>query len=332
VDTLQPTVLNAYATPDPTGAGLVTITIEFSEEMLIEPLVEITGLAQGMTFVTGAYLDGDTWEGTFTLVDNQEEVYATIDISEATDIADNMMEDDATWTFAADTIYPVTQSVESTKTIINTGDTITFMGTVADGFEIARARLYIYHNGGEIAVDAEVFPADGGWDNPIEDVYIDKEIGLPDGVYQWTIIAEDAAGNVKAFEPGVDIADNFRVDNSYVDPGMGDAGFYAINIPGTPYGFTTSQPSFLMSIKQLEATTLADYNVDTFLTSSQGPESEKLTTEDVDMVWAYDGTQWASYDVDAGTGDFTSFDWTSGPGYYELALEATGEGKSIRHD
>ena len=108
-------------------------------------------------------------------------------------------------------------------------------------------------------------------------------------------------------------------------------GFYNLDIPGTLQGFTQKQPNFLLSLKQLQQTSLANFNVGTVLNATAGPAQQQLESGDVQMVWGYNGSTWASYNVTDSSGDFTEFNWTNSPAYYELTLENSAAGKSIRH-
>jgi PKD repeat protein len=108
-------------------------------------------------------------------------------------------------------------------------------------------------------------------------------------------------------------------------------GFYGINIPGSNAGFTEMYPNFFLSMNQLTNAGLSSFSVGNVLNASAGPSSQQLTTIDVEMVWGYNGTHWASHNVSAGTGDFTTFNWTQAPAYYELELESSAAGKAIMH-
>jgi len=109
VDTVDPTVVSATAVPDPAPAGLVTITVVFSETMdtTVSPTVVVTGLASSPYTVTETSYVGDTWVGTFTLLDDNEVATATIAVSLAQDVAGNVMAPDATWTFEVDTVTEI---------------------------------------------------------------------------------------------------------------------------------------------------------------------------------------------------------------------------------
>lgn len=132
---------------------------------------------------------------------------------------------------------------------------------------------------------------------------------------------------------GQDVPGNVMEENSWTFS-IDTVNFYALDVPGNGVGFTQTHPGFWLSLNQLEATDLSDYDVNTVLDASAGPLSERLNHSDVSMVWAYDvaNETWASYDVTDGTGDFSSFGWTSSPAWYELDLLSSGQYKSIRHD
>jgi len=121
--------------------------------------------------------------------------------------------------------------------------------------------------------------------------------------------------------------DDNNVKETYVFIEVDASSYYNLDL-GT---FTSKRPAFLLARYQLQATTLANYNVSNVLTSGAGPTAEKLGTIDVNMVWAYNGSTWSSYNVTATTGDFTDFNATS-ISYYVLDLKTSGLGKAIRHD
>lgn len=134
-------------------------------------------------------------------------------------------------------------------------------------------------------------------------------------------------------EEGEDEAGNI-IDTNIWSFSINTVNFYMLDIPGNDIGFTSAHPGFWLSLNQLEATNLEDFEVNTVLDATAGPLDERLVHGDVSMVWAYDvATElWASYDVVDGTGDFTDFGWTDSPAWYELDLEDSGQYKSIRHD
>jgi peptidoglycan hydrolase CwlO-like protein len=211
VDTLQPTVINATAVPDPAKDGVVTLTVTFSEimDVLVSPTVVVTGLISSPYSVTETSYVGDTWVGTFTLLDDDEETTATIDVSLGQDVAGNVMVTDATNTFEVDTIVPWTESVEMSPTEdFRSGTEVLFMATLRDGAGVQSGELKIWSNGVEVDSASVIF-ADGTPGGTVEEVSVLHTVTLSDDVYEWTIVATDTAGNVKTT---VDVADNFRVD------------------------------------------------------------------------------------------------------------------------
>jgi hypothetical protein len=108
-------------------------------------------------------------------------------------------------------------------------------------------------------------------------------------------------------------------------------GIYAIDIPGNGIGFTTLTPAFFLSKKQLQETSLDDYNLTTVLNATAGPTAERLALGNVDdLVWIWDAgaTSWDSYDVSEEDFDMN----TTTLAYYLVELKSSGAGKSIRHD
>jgi hypothetical protein len=119
IDTQNPTVVSATAVPDPAKAGTVTVTVVFSEAMdtAVSPTVTVTGLTSSPYTVTKTSYVGDTWIGTFTLLDQDEEKTATISVSGAQDLAANVMTAaPAAGTFDVDTVTPTVVSAITTST------------------------------------------------------------------------------------------------------------------------------------------------------------------------------------------------------------------------
>lgn len=110
-------------------------------------------------------------------------------------------------------------------------------------------------------------------------------------------------------------------------------GFYNLFIAdGGNDGFLARIQRFVLSYAELIEAGLSSYDVDTVLTSTDGPSDMQLNaTEDVDMLWAYNGTTWSSYNVSNSTGDFGGFDATDVPVYYWVTLEDSAAGKAIIH-
>jgi len=130
IDTVKPTVDSAKAVPDPAKAGTVTVTVEFSEDMNpivgLGPTVDVTGLKSSYT-VSGIYLDLNTWEGTFDLIDEDEVDTAYISVIDGQDLAGNvMLAEPKAGTFAVDTINPMMKAYGVSHLLINkanVGDT-----------------------------------------------------------------------------------------------------------------------------------------------------------------------------------------------------------------
>jgi len=126
VDTVKPTVFSATAVPDPVGGGTgpVTVTVEFSEAMdtTVSPTVEVTGLASSPYTVSGSFSDSDTWIGTFTLIDDEEET-ATISVEDGEDARGNVMIADPTaGSFEVDTKDPTVTDLAVSDVLINEAD------------------------------------------------------------------------------------------------------------------------------------------------------------------------------------------------------------------
>jgi len=125
VDTVKPTVDSASASPDPAKDGTVTVTVVFSEAMdtTTSPTVTVTGLASSSYAVVQSSFSGDTWVGTFTLLDDNEDVTATISVSGGKDARGNTMLADATaGTFEVDTIDPIITDIWVSDTLITEAD------------------------------------------------------------------------------------------------------------------------------------------------------------------------------------------------------------------
>ena len=127
VDTVKPTVVSATAVPDPVGGGTgtVTVTVEFSEIMdtTVSPTVEVTGLASSPYAVSGSFFDGDTWIGTFTLFDDEEEATATISVEDGEDARGNVMiAEPSAGSFWVDTLDPSVTYIDVSDYLITEAD------------------------------------------------------------------------------------------------------------------------------------------------------------------------------------------------------------------
>jgi hypothetical protein len=119
VDTESPEVSSATITNSPisdseTGTSQ-DVTVNFDEEMdqTVEPVVDITGLSDSYSVSPNTqngnsqgFTDSQTWKGTVTIQDDNEEATASIDVSGAEDVAGNEVGDHSQNTFEVDTKNP----------------------------------------------------------------------------------------------------------------------------------------------------------------------------------------------------------------------------------
>lgn len=113
VDTSDPSVTGTTVTPNPvtdsdTGSE-VSVEVRFNEEMdtSVTPTVDITGLSSNYNGITGSWNSaGDTWTGTFTINDDDEDTTANVEVASAKDLAGNQMAKDTSNTFEVDTNEP----------------------------------------------------------------------------------------------------------------------------------------------------------------------------------------------------------------------------------
>jgi len=114
LDETAPTVTSAIADPDPAKPGNVTVSLQFSEDMdtTVSPTVNITGLVSSPYVVTQSSFIGNTWTGTFALLDDDEITTAVISVTGAKDLAGNtMLADSSAGTFEVNTIAPYLTSI-----------------------------------------------------------------------------------------------------------------------------------------------------------------------------------------------------------------------------
>lgn len=110
-DIAGPTVASAAASPDPAKDGQVAITVNFADatgmNTSISPTVTVVGLTTTPYNVTQTSFAGNTWQGSFTLLDQNEEKQATITVAGAKDTPGNEMTANANaGAFMVDTIAP----------------------------------------------------------------------------------------------------------------------------------------------------------------------------------------------------------------------------------
>jgi hypothetical protein len=110
IDAVLPTVTAVTpANLADADVGVVTVDIDFSEAMdaATIPTVNISGLASSpYNLVSAGWADADTWQGTFTLNDDNEEAIGTYNISGAKDACGNTMAADSANTVNVDTMNP----------------------------------------------------------------------------------------------------------------------------------------------------------------------------------------------------------------------------------
>lgn len=102
VDTVKPRVISVQPTPSSGNkitTGLVTFTIRFSEKMDLtaKPVVSLTSAGGQLMLIEQVSYKDDTWIGTTVIPKNDSAMYdgnAVISISEAKDLAGNVMEPD----------------------------------------------------------------------------------------------------------------------------------------------------------------------------------------------------------------------------------------------
>src|SRR3989344_2170684 len=124
IDKIKPLIFSAIANPNPTKEGLITITINVNELNLdtgISPAVEVIGLTTLYNLIESSFV-GNTWIGTFNLLNDNEEATATIKINGFTDLAGNVMDEDILNTFNVDTLEPAVNSVVVSDSSISEAD------------------------------------------------------------------------------------------------------------------------------------------------------------------------------------------------------------------
>ncbi len=206
IDATKPLVASATSDADPAGAGVRTITVVFNELMdtTTDPVVRVTGLTTNLYTVTKTSYDGNTWVGTFTLLNNNEEQTATITVSGAKDAAENLMDaDNSAGTFDVDTVAPVINAVNfdqpSYKMTLDPNVTVTIIedGTTA-----------------QITVDgenADETATPGTWTYTF--AHGQTEIGR----YSIEIIATDAVGNSKQQLAFYDVVEDIDITEPTIE-------------------------------------------------------------------------------------------------------------------
>jgi len=219
IDTLNPTVASATASPDPANAGIVTITVVFSENMDngVSPTVQVTGIISSPHTVTETSYVGDTWTGTFKLHDYNEIATGTISVSGAEDLAGNVMTADPTaGTFGVDTVAPTPRGPIS---ILN-NDFFNYDNGVNGGGSGTELDPWIIEN---FLIDAS--SADGIWIEHTTDYFVIRNCVIENGIganwygiYLDNVINGTIEGNTLSNNDygicPVNISSNINLDNN----------------------------------------------------------------------------------------------------------------------
>ncbi|HOI18385.1 MAG TPA: hypothetical protein PLX15_00795 [Candidatus Woesearchaeota archaeon] len=193
VDTEQPEVLSAVAVPDPSGAGLVTVTVMFTEGMDTgtSPTVQILDLAyEPYALVQSTYV-GHTWTGTFTLDDENEEETGRITVSGGVDLFGNTMTADTNaGTFEVDTLAPSGYSVAFVQDYVNSLNEDNITISFSDSEVGADYDYAITSNGG-----AGELTGSGTIIGALQSISVDVST-LADGELTVTLVLTDGLGNI----------------------------------------------------------------------------------------------------------------------------------------
>jgi parallel beta-helix repeat protein len=203
IDLTSPEVADASFASDPVMAGVVGVTVTFSDyfdrmDNAVSPEVWLTHALGGSLEVAQTFYSGFTWEGEVTIPDVVGQGLATLEVYGASDRAGNIL----------------LPSVEAGDVFIDTVTAIVTLESPNGGEIIASESTYVVS--WESAFDQE--PSGGLQPNPITLYYSENdgidykliETGLPNvGTFEWTvppminstncrikIAAEDLAGNI----------------------------------------------------------------------------------------------------------------------------------------
>ena len=183
IDATKPTVVSATVGSTPKTAGVVTVTVVFSETMdtTTTPTVTVTGLTTAPYTVTQSSYDTNTWIGTFILVDNDESATATITVSGAKDAALNtMVANNTAGTFTVDTLAPTVSQINFDKSGYRLTQDANVIVTIVE--DNTSASLTV---NGQTATES---PA-GTWTHE----FAHGKVAV--GTYSVLIVATDTAGN-----------------------------------------------------------------------------------------------------------------------------------------
>jgi len=230
-DTVLPSVSSVTVgdgTVDDADAGTSqSVTVEFDEpvDQDVEPTVTLTGLEQGDPSVSGSFVGPQTWTGSVTVDDNDEETDATVEVAGAIDLVGNAQDPDP------DTSGSVTVDT-STPTVSNVAATHTGGGTVEVSFEVNQTLTTASVTLDTPTGTTTLTPTTADTNAPY--VYTATYTG-DDGDYTATLdVAEDDVGN----NGGDGQTANVTVDTT--PPAFG---------PGAPTDtVTTSQPELTIDV------------------------------------------------------------------------------------
>ena len=190
-DTAAPTVadvtLEEGRVTDSTAGSPQQVTVEFAEEMdtTDAPTVTVSGLSQSYA-VTGSFADRQTWTGTVTVADDEEEATATVSVADATDPVGNPLAADS-YDFPVDTDAPVVSNLAVT----NPSDRRVRVAFESDQ-SLSSVGVTLDTPGGSVALDWSDFDESGTGPYTYEATYD----GTGDGTYEATLdAAADGAGN-----------------------------------------------------------------------------------------------------------------------------------------
>lgn len=154
IDSAVPTVKNASVSNTPINGsetGMqqnVTVNLTEPVDTSVNATVEVKNLTSSPVTVTGSFADNDTWTGTVTFSDDDEDATAILSVANVTDDAGNTLAEDTSTTFTVDTREPVVTdtldgrilsgTVDLTKNVTiqyNDGGTTTYEYNTSSGWQ-----------------------------------------------------------------------------------------------------------------------------------------------------------------------------------------------------
>ena len=192
VDTRNPVIVSAIASPNPAKDGTVTVNITFSESMdtSLNPTVTVEGLASSSYAVTKTSFSGNNWLGTFTLLDDNEDLNGTISVTgNPKDLAGNLMSDNTSaGLFAVDTITPVSSAVEIAPNQVRSGSQFSVTAHIEEN-NFKKATAYLYNSTGDLVANVSTTQISDGL---VNFVFAGTYSA---GTYKMVVLGEDTAGN-----------------------------------------------------------------------------------------------------------------------------------------